>query len=90
MVNFGSIPFNLRETKYEHYQFLKEVNRDILSRCGKDGSSVQWNGGMNHSNVSWDMYRKPIDDYETWDRLISSAKLYESGLIKKKKVTKYI
>ena len=81
MVNFGSIPFNLRKYKWEHYQFLKDVNRDILFR---GDSNVQWNGGMNHSDVSWDMYRPLIDNYETWDRSKSSGELYELGLIKKR------
>jgi len=45
---------------------------------------MQWGGGMNHSNVSWDMYLTQIDDYETWDRSKSSGELYKLGLIKKR------
>ena len=84
MVNFGSIPFSLRKEKYRHYQFLKDVNRDVLFRNGGNYNNVRFIEAMNHLDVSWDMYCYTIYNYETWDRLMSSVKLYELGLIKKK------
>ena len=84
MVHFGSIPFSLRKEKYKHYQFLKNVNREILFWNEGDNNIAILIEEMNHSNVSWDMYLATIDDYKTWDRSMSSEDLYELGLIKKK------
>tara|TARA_B110000027_G_C15894394_1_gene201193 strand:- start:126 stop:476 length:351 start_codon:yes stop_codon:yes gene_type:complete len=88
MVNFGPIPFNLRVYIYSHYQFLKEVNMEIRRMNGKGVQHDIFIGEMCHSDISWAMYRKKIDDYETWNRSNSLYDLYKLGELKRHKIYK--